>query len=166
MQKIDKNFFKTIYSSPIGEIYFIHKDEILYGLYFKNQKHFPKIVNDLEIKNSDFSKKISKWLNEYFKGNNPIIDFQISFNGTEFQNKIWKSLLNIKYGKTCSYKELAMKTHNNSSLMARAVANAVGKNPISIIVPCHRIIGSNGSLTGFAGGLEKKKYLLNLEQNN
>ena len=107
-----------------------------------------------------------KWLDIYFSGNNPIFLPPFTLNGTDFQMRVWNKLLKIPYGETVTYKaiakEIAAET-GKSVMSAQAIGGAVGKNPIAIIVPCHRVIGSGGKLTGFAGGLETKKTLLLLE---
>jgi len=100
-------------------------------------------------------------LNEYFKGERQNFDLLINPEGTEFQKKVWNSLLEIPYGKTMSYLGLSKKLGDVKAI--RAVASANGKNPLWIIIPCHRVIGSDGSLTGYAGGLHRKKWLLNHE---
>ena len=97
-------------------------------------------------------------LNEYFKGTRQLFDLKIKLYGTDFQRSVWKKLLNIPYGQTCSYHDIAK--HINNPKAVRAVGAANGKNPIALIVPCHRVIGSNGTLTGYAGGLERKAWLL------
>jgi len=100
-------------------------------------------------------------LHEYFEGERQNFDLLINPEGTEFQKKVWNSLLEIPYGKTMSYLKLSMKLGDVKAI--RAVASANGKNPLWIIIPCHRVIGSDGSLTGYAGGLHRKKWLLNHE---
>jgi len=100
-------------------------------------------------------------LNEYFEGERQNFNLLINPEGTEFQKKVWTSLLEIPYGKTMSYLELSKKLGDVKAI--RAVASANGKNPLWIIIPCHRVIGSDGSLTGYAGGLHRKKWLLNHE---
>ncbi|WP_299159814.1 methylated-DNA--[protein]-cysteine S-methyltransferase [uncultured Eudoraea sp.] len=100
-------------------------------------------------------------LREYFEGERQNFDLLINPEGTEFQKKVWNSLLEIPYGKTMSYLKLSMKLGDVKAI--RAVASANGKNPLWIIIPCHRVIGSDGSLTGYAGGLHRKKWLLNHE---
>jgi len=102
-----------------------------------------------------------KQLQEYFEGNRKEFTFPLHIKGTEFQQKVWKSLLEIPFGKTTSYLEQSKKLGNTKAI--RAVASANGKNPLSIVVPCHRVIGSNGSLTGFASGLWRKEWLLTHE---
>ena len=100
-------------------------------------------------------------LNEYFEGNRTNFDFKLNPKGTVFQQKVWQELYKIPFGKTMSYKELSIKLGDVKAI--RAVANANGKNPLWIVVPCHRVIGSDGSLTGYAGGLWRKKWLLDHE---
>ncbi|MFD2892273.1 methylated-DNA--[protein]-cysteine S-methyltransferase [Flavobacterium chuncheonense] len=106
-------------------------------------------------------KEAVKQLNEYFKGERVSFTFGMNPKGTDFQKKVWKALLDIPYGKTISYQELALKLGDVKAI--RAVATANGKNPLWIAVPCHRVIGSDGSLTGYAGGLWRKKWLLEHE---
>ncbi|TAF71340.1 MAG: methylated-DNA--[protein]-cysteine S-methyltransferase [Flavobacterium sp.] len=100
-------------------------------------------------------------LNDYFQGNRTHFDFKLNLKGTEFQQKVWQALLEIPFGKTCSYMDLSKKLGDVKAI--RAVASANGKNPLWIVVPCHRVIGTNGSLTGYAGGLWRKKWLLEHE---
>ena len=97
-------------------------------------------------------------LNDYFQGKRTHFDFKLNPKGTEFQQKVWQALLEIPYGKTCSYMDLSKKLGDVKAI--RAVASANGKNPLWIVVPCHRVIGTDGSLTGYAGGLRRKKWLL------
>lgn len=100
-------------------------------------------------------------LNEYFQGNRTHFDFKLNSKGTEFQQKVWQALLEIPFGETCSYMDLSKKLGDVKAI--RAVASANGKNPLWIVVPCHRVIGTDGSLTGYAGGLWRKKWLLEHE---
>jgi methylated-DNA-[protein]-cysteine S-methyltransferase len=100
-------------------------------------------------------------IQDYFEGNRDDFNFKLNPKGTDFQQKVWQELLNIPYGKTMSYQELSIKLGDVKAI--RAVANANGKNPLWIVVPCHRVIGSDGSLTGYAGGLWRKKWLLDHE---
>ena len=101
-------------------------------------------------------------VNEYFEGQRQVFDLPLDFEGTEFQQKVWQALLTIPFGETRSYKQIAEQIGNVKAV--RAVGAANGKNPISIITPCHRVVGANGKLVGFAGGLENKDVLLQLEQ--
>jgi len=105
-----------------------------------------------------------KQLKEYFNGNRVKFDLKLRLNGTVFQNVVWKALQTVPYGKTISYKELAKKIEHETA--NRAVGSANGQNPISIIIPCHRIIGSDGKLRGYGAGIEKKKWLLEFEARN
>lgn len=106
-------------------------------------------------------KQTAQQLEEYFLGKRNSFDLNLNPNGTDFQKKVWRKLRDIPYGKTCSYLDMAKKLGDPKVI--RAAASANGKNPIAIIIPCHRVIGSDGSLTGYAGGLHRKKWLLNLE---
>jgi len=109
-------------------------------------------------------KKAARQFSEYFDGKRKSFDLPLSLQGTDFQKKVWKALKNIPYGKTISYGEIAAKIGNPKA--CRAVGLANNRNPISIIIPCHRVIGHNGSLTGYGGGLELKQQLLDLEKNS
>lgn len=112
---------------------------------------------------SDIIDRAVQQLDEYFKGSRRDFDLPLLFAGTEFQQNVWKELLTIPYGSTISYRELAQRLGNPKAV--RAIANAVGANAISILVPCHRVIGADHSLTGYAGGLQAKKHLLELEKD-
>ncbi|MEA4815920.1 MAG: methylated-DNA--[protein]-cysteine S-methyltransferase [Lachnospiraceae bacterium] len=114
-------------------------------------------------KETEIIKKTSAQLNEYFEGKRKSFDLPLSPNGTPFEKKVWNALLEIPYGKTKSYKEIAQKIGNPKA--CRAVGNANGKNHIAIIIPCHRVIASNGGLGGYSSGLEYKKALLEIEKN-
>ena len=148
------------YNSPIGDILLASDGHNLTGLWFVDQKYFAKNLNEDAKENSlevfDLTKR---WLDSYFEGNKPDFDIPIKFIGSDFQVAVWQSLLKIPYGKFVTYGDLA-RILNTSP---RAVGTAVGKNPISIIVPCHRVVGKNKTLTGYAGGIDKKEYLLKLE---
>lgn len=113
-------------------------------------------------KETDAIRKTYLQLKEYLSGKRKNFDIEIEMIGTEFQKKVWKELLNIPYGETRSYKDIAIAIGNGKA--CRAVGNANNKNPIAIIVPCHRVIGSNGSMTGYAGGLDIKEKLLKIEK--
>ena len=149
--------------------------------YYKNSKVNIKIeANETEITDITFIqnnsetedqeqenqiiKQCKEELEKYFRGELKSFKTKYKMQGTEFQEIVWKELLNVNYGTTISYKELAKRIGRPTAV--RAVANAVGKNKIGIIIPCHRIIGSNGTLTGYAGGLNNKKYLLEIERKN
>lgn len=159
--------YYSIYNSPIGELLLVSDGATLTGLFFDGKKRVE------EEKKSE--KKISvlentrKWLDIYFQGEEPNFLPDMSFYGTSFQQEVWKLLKEIPYGQVVSYGELAKKLaaqRGMKRMSAQAIGGAVGKNPISIIIPCHRVIGSDGSLTGYGGGLDKKEFLLKLEGIN
>ncbi|MFV0392660.1 MAG: methylated-DNA--[protein]-cysteine S-methyltransferase [Paludibacteraceae bacterium] len=155
------------YHSPVDVLTLASDGTSLTGLWMDSQKYFPKI-NDIAAEKHDlpiFDQTI-EWLDYYFQGKNPNFTPPTDADGSEFRKSVWNELLKIPYGSITTYGEIAHRmsvSQNGKFISPRAVGNAVGHNPISIIVPCHRVIGSNGSLTGYAGGLERKVKLLNLE---
>ena len=151
------NYF--CYDTEIGRIKISEKDEKIIGLVFSDYKKEDEIE-----KETDAIRKTYLQLKEYLSGKRKNFDIEIEMIGTEFQKKVWKELLNIPYGETRSYKDIAIAIGNEKA--CRAVGNANNKNPIAIIVPCHRVIGSNGSMTGYAGGLDIKEKLLKIEKYN
>ena len=158
------------YPSPLGDILLASKNNELIGLWFEGQKYYLASINEeMQEKNDEeIFLKTKNWLDRYFKGRQPNIK-ELSLNpiGSDFRKKVWKILCDIPYGKTITYKEIAEKLAKEKglkSMSAQAIGGAVGHNPISIIIPCHRVVGSNGKLTGYAGGLDKKEYLLKLEK--
>lgn len=154
------------YNSPLGKISFAYDDTSLCGLWFEGQKYYQSNLKEFDTEIKPFSKKVTTWLDSYFQGNNPKVDIPLHLEGTDFQKEVWNILLTIPYGKTMTYGEIAniiSKEKGITKMSPQAVGSAVGHNPISIIVPCHRVIGSNGSLTGYAGGIERKEQLLRLE---
>lgn len=158
----------SIYNSPIGSLTLAGDERALTGLWFENQKYFAKGINLNKClrKDSEVIIKVKKWLDNYFEGK--VVDrgnFELNPRGTEFQKRIWELMLNIPYGETTTYGLLAKKLPNNNSMTPRAVGNAVSRNPISIIIPCHRVVGSNGKLIGYASGVDKKEFLLNFEKS-
>lgn len=159
--------YKYVYDSKFGLINIYVEDNCLVGLILNTQ--IPRKNEQEYIINKEVTiiKKVIKWLDNYFEGKNPTINFKIKLSGTSFQMDVWKLLSSISYGKTETYgnlaKKLALKM-NIKKMSAQAVGNAVSKNPISIVIPCHRVIGSNGKLIGYAGGIELKKKLLELEK--
>ena len=159
------------YESKIGLLYLVSDGESLCGCYLENQKYFPNDINDYQFNEelNVFLKSIA-WLEKYFKGENPSIDeIRLNFNGTEFRNTVWKVLKEIPFGEVITYRdigEIIAKNRGIKTMSAQAVGVAVGHNPLLIFIPCHRVIGADGSLTGYAAGLENKKFLLNLESDN
>lgn len=156
------------YYSPLGIILLASDGAELTGLWFENQKYYGNKL-DKDVKEADLLvfRKTKQWLDIYFSGSEPNFLPPIHLVGTDFQKKVWEILMKIPYGKTMTYKEIAdriAKNQGKERMGARAVGSAVGRNRISIIVPCHRVIGTNGNLTGYAGGLDRKRALLSLEQ--
>jgi len=168
------------YESPLGILTIIIDDETINGLWFNGQKHFcrnhdlskmeklPRYRNnEISISDKIIQKKVINWLDQYFQGLQPNFSIPINtINGTPYQKAVWKELELIPYGKSVSYLDIANALKQNTQFKnthPRAVGGAVGKNPVSIIVPCHRVIGTNGKLTGFAGGLDIKEKLLKIE---
>ncbi|HMM76090.1 MAG TPA: methylated-DNA--[protein]-cysteine S-methyltransferase [Gammaproteobacteria bacterium] len=151
------------YASPLGEILLVACDEGLTGLHFVDQKHFPKDASEWMLR-ADHSVLCAAraQLEEYFAGRRRAFDLPLAARGTPFQRQVWKLLCEIPYGTTTSYGALASKLGQPTA--SRAVGAANGRNPIGIVVPCHRVVGSAGALTGYAGGLERKQALLALEQ--
>lgn len=156
------------YQSPLGGILLAADDTGLTGLWFEGQKYFALYLDkEHEEKEIPLFNAAKHWLDIYFSGNEPDFTLPLHFTGTEFQNEVWEILYSIPYGKTMTYGEIAGQIaarQGISHMSAQAVGGAVGHNEISIIVPCHRVVGANGSLTGYAGGIEKKIALLELEK--
>ena len=163
--------FKSYYNSPLGKIIIVTDNASVYGVYFDNQKYMPENLEDYEINDNILAiKEVKNWLDEYFEGKNPSVKkLSIKLIGSEFKLLVWNVLKTIPYGKTLTYGEIAQmlsKKMNKEKMSARAVGSAVGHNPISIIIPCHRVLGKNNKITGYAGGINKKIELLKLEGIN
>ena len=133
-------------------------------VWFENQKYYANGLKEPIEEETAVLKETKEWLNLYFKGKEPKALPNMHLIGTQFQKKVWQLLLKIPYGKTTTYKDIARMI--SPSMSAQAVGSAVGHNKISILIPCHRVIGSNSSLTGYAGGIERKEYLLKFEKKN
>jgi len=159
--------FYTTYPSPIGKLYLAAEKDQLIGLWMEGQKYFPKDLGEQKDDALPFA-EIKLWLDRYFKGERPSpLKLPLNPKGSEFRQLVWRQLLNIPYGEVTTYGAVAKAVAAEMglpSMSAQAVGGAVGHNPISIIVPCHRVVGANGSLTGYAGGVEKKQTLLSLER--
>jgi len=164
--------YKTTYESPFGMITIASDGENITGLWNENQKYHGNLIYTEMVENNDLSSfnKVKKWLDLYFQGNKPNLnELPLSPIGGEFRQLVWKVLCEIPYGETITYGDIAKKISIQTckkNMSSQAVGGAVGHNPISIIIPCHRVVGSNGSLTGYAGGIEKKIKLLELEEAN
>lgn len=152
--------------SPVGTLTIISSSQglhaILWDTDLKNIKYKKTLSNLIKSENEKTILQSKKQLTEYFEGRRKIFDLPLAINGTDFQIQAWKQLLQIPYATTISYGEQAKRMGDKNK--ARAVGMANGRNSISIVIPCHRVIGSNGHLTGFGGGLDKKAYLLELEE--
>lgn len=155
--------YSTSYPSPLGEMLIVSDGEAICGVWFLDQKHFKSSGSENLIQNDDLAifKKVKIWFDSYFNGENPEIDFELKPEGSEFRLKVWKILSEIPYGETLTYGEIAQKV--SPTMSAQAVGGAVGHNPIAILIPCHRVMGANGNLTGYAAGLDIKVELLKLE---
>ncbi len=153
--------------SPLGKILLAADDIGLTGLWFEGQRHFDlSLDKEHEERELPIFSDTERWLEHYFSGHEPGFMPPLHFIGTPFQNEVWEILRTIPYGKTMTYGDIAgllAKRRGIPQMSAQAVGGAVGRNEISIIVPCHRVVGANGSLTGYAGGLERKIALLKLE---
>ena len=163
--------YYSTYQSKIGLLYLISDGENLNGCYLEGQKYFPNNIDNYYM-NEELSilAKSKVWLEKYFNGENPSIDeIPLNYIGTEFRKTVWEVLKEISYGKLVTYKHIAekiAKAKGLETMSAQAVGGAVGHNPLLIFIPCHRVIGVDGSLTGYAAGLENKRFLLNLESDN
>lgn len=159
--------YTCTYQSPLGDI-LLAADEIgLAGLWFEGQKYFANTLpKEWVSQETPILTEAKKWLDVYFSGEEPKFTPRLHPGGSSFRQAVWKILLEIPYGQTVTYGEIAdriAKMQNTSHMSAQAVGGAVGHNEVSIIIPCHRVVGTNGSLTGYAGGIDKKIALLELE---
>jgi methylated-DNA-[protein]-cysteine S-methyltransferase len=155
----------AIVESPIGPITLVSADGSLTGLYMEVAGHPPKeerLGQRVDVADDDVLVKAASQLESYFAGELTDFDLPVQLEGTGFQRTVWQSLRDIPYGQTISYGELARRIGQPSA--SRAVGLANGRNPVSIVVPCHRVVGANGSMTGYGGGIDRKVYLLGLEQ--
>lgn len=159
--------YTTFYESPIGRMLLAADGTGLTGLWFEGQKYFARCLDrESEEKELPVFAEAKRWLDIYFSGKEPDFTPPLHFIGTDFQKEVWEILCAIPYGQTMTYGAITdqlAKKRGLSRMSAQAVGGAVGHNNLSIIVPCHRVVGSDGSLTGYAGGIERKTFLLNLE---
>ena len=155
------------YSSPLGEILLSGNDSSLTGLWFEGQKYYADtLTGPREERLTPVFEQTLDWLQIYFSGQDPAFLPPLSPRGTPFRKEVWDVLLTIPYGQTRTYGEIASVIAARRGLphmSAQAVGGAVGHNPISLLIPCHRVVGADGSLTGYAGGVDKKAQLLKLE---
>jgi methylated-DNA-[protein]-cysteine S-methyltransferase len=163
--------YSATFTTPLGDVIATSNDKGVSGLWFaEHQLHLPdqSILSSCQPGNDHpLLLKVSAWLEAYFAGQNPIVDIPLNLNGSFFQLCIWFMLCGIKYGTTATYGELALQLQKSLGRerppAAQAIGQAVGHNPISLIIPCHRVVGKNGRLTGYGGGLDRKEALLKLE---
>lgn len=158
------------YPSPLGDITIAADGEYLIGLWFIKQRCFGNVLPKYFIsKETHVLKETKRWLDIYFSGREPDFTPSLKYDSTSFRKAVCDIMLTIPYGKTISYGEIAdiiAKQKSIKKMSAQAVGGAVGHNPISIIIPCHRVVGSNGSLTGYGGGINRKVKLLELEKTD
>lgn len=159
--------YTSIYQSPVGEILLAADDAGVVGIWFKGEKYYAYCLDkENEPQETHIIKEVKRWLDIYFEGKEPGFTPPLHMIGTQFQIEVWNILREIPYGKTTTYKEIAKKIAKNRGIermSAQAVGTAVGKNSINLIVPCHRVVGTNSSLAGYAGGIDKKITFLKLE---
>lgn len=162
-------YYKTVYNSKIGKLTLVSDGKNLVGLWIDGQKYFgasidEEIIDDNTLKIFEQTKN---WLDRYFNGETPnISELTISPKGSDFRQRVWKILKEIPYGEVITYGEIAKiiaKETGKKKMSAQAIGGAVGHNPVSIIIPCHRVVGSDGNLTGYAGGINLKVKLLKHE---
>jgi len=154
-------FIKT----PIGLMRAAEREGALTGLWFEGQKHYPNTDGWVE-KESELFEALRVWLERYFKGAAEDVTLPISLEGTPFQRDVWRLLRQIPYAQRVTYTEIVNRLKREKNLLrmsARAVGGAIGRNPLSILIPCHRVLGKNNSITGYAAGVDKKLFLLRLE---
>ena len=159
--------YTSHYLSPVGELTMTGTESALTGLYFSSQKHIPVLLDDdlIESETEEFT-KTKLYLDSYFEGKRPTLLPKIEIHTTPFRHKVYEILSTIGYGKTLTYGDISrilIEKYKLKAMSSQAVGNAVGHNPICILIPCHRVLGKDGALTGFAGGLDAKKKLLSLE---
>ncbi len=156
------------YASPLGEMLLACDEVGLVGVWFEGQRYYPEIASFQFVSRPILSQTV-EWLENYFKGLKPAYLPPLHLRGSDFQLEVWSLLCEISYGEIVTYSDLARRIaarRGLSSMSAQAVGGAVGRNPISILIPCHRVVGANGSLIGYAGGLERKEWLLKWEKVN
>jgi methylated-DNA-[protein]-cysteine S-methyltransferase len=159
------NLFHKFITSPVGKLKLVASDKGLVAILWENDnpRRVP-LTSSVEDDQQKILVEVERQLNQYFTGERRSFSLPLDMRGTPFQKDVWEALLSIPFGETRSYGQLAKQIGRSSA--SRAVGAANGRNPISIIVPCHRVIGSSGNLTGFAGGLETKATLLDMEKKD
>ena len=157
----------AFYDAPYGRYVMALEDGALTGLWLKGQKYFPSTLPEPSGEEAEIFARIRRWLDDYFAGQQPEVSaLPLAPKGSDFAQSVWQLLLEIPYGHTVTYGQLAARLAQQRGLAhmsAQAVGGAVGHNPISLIIPCHRVLGAKNQLTGYAGGLDVKTFLLKLE---
>ncbi|HEY9068344.1 MAG TPA: methylated-DNA--[protein]-cysteine S-methyltransferase [Burkholderiaceae bacterium] len=148
-------------TTPLGRITLARTAKGLAGAWFEGQKHHPGPLAAPERPDDELLQRAARELTEFFAGRRDRFEVPLDLQGTPFQRSVWQQLLRIAAGTTCSYGEIACALGSASAV--RAVGGAIGRNPVSVIVPCHRVVGRHGALTGYAGGVDRKRALLTLE---
>ena len=157
------NYYYSIVKSPINDLMLVADDSALTGLYFAGREHIPAASKQWKLNaRHPVLKQAAKQLQEYFAGKRTEFSVLLRLAGTDFQQRVWREISLIPYGETISYSDLAKRAGAPQAI--RAAGTNTGRNPVSIIIPCHRVVGKNGTMRGFAGGLEKKRRLLELEK--
>lgn len=169
MKKVEtERIYLTRWASPVGELLLAAEGDALRGLWLAGQKHYAAGVEGGEVWDElPLFVRVKAWLDDYFHGKQPEISgILLRPMGSEFQQAVWRLLTDIPYGEVTTYGQIAKRYEEvtGRKTSPRAAGSAVGRNPISIIIPCHRVVGADGSLTGYAGGVENKRFLLKLEQ--
>lgn len=154
--------YYTEYQSPLGKLLLAATDQGLCGLYFEEHKYFKGTEGWRRDDAHPHLRNAARQLDEYFAGRRKEFDIALDMPGTAFQRAVWKELLQLPFGGTTTYQAIAQRIANPKAI--RAAGTAIGRNPVSIIVPCHRVVGAAGSLSGYAGGLGRKRYLLAHEE--
>ncbi len=152
----------TEHTSPLGTLVLAASDDGLCGLYFDRHKYFEGPHGWTRSDAHPVLRQASEQIDDYFAGRRKAFDLPLDLRGTPFQQSVWKALLELPFGATCTYREIAQRIASPRAI--RAAGTAIGRNPVSIIVPCHRVLGVSGDLSGYAGGLERKRFLLELER--
>ena len=157
--------YTTHYSSPIGDITMASDGNALVGLWFDGQKFFADTlaIEHEERPDLPLFAETRRWLDIFFSGKAPDFTPPLAMRGSDFRKRVWQTLLEIPFGQTMTYGDIALRLGCRS---AQAIGGAVGHNSISLIIPCHRVVGTGGSLTGYAGGIDKKAWLLEMEKHN
>lgn len=161
--------YKAVYSSPLGNMTMLSDGDALTVLAFDGQRYNdPAMSGEYDFRNLEVFSETKRWLDVYFSGHEPDFTPALRPKGSEFRMTVWELLMGIPYGRQVTYGELAAEAAarlGRARMAAQAVGGAVGHNPIALIIPCHRVIGADGSLTGYGGGLERKRELLKLEKS-